>query len=161
LVVGARNRQAETYRIRLKKWRLRAGDAGIPYANFPDTENFYNFPLRRDSTQNQYHFRNEQMDFLLETAGIEPDWNKRIAYYRIAGQMLYTDVPVIILSNSGPECILRKPSIMVFPPTFTRVLRTIFMDQSISWLDASFNTMCSCTLTVFNLIGWNGHVRIP
>jgi ABC-type transport system substrate-binding protein len=72
------------------------------------------------------NFSNEQMDSPLETAGTKPDWNKRVAYYLIAYQLPCDDAPVIILSYSGPECIIRKPSIMVFLPTFPRALRPIF-----------------------------------
>jgi len=79
---------------------------GSQCANFPDPENFYDFLFRSDSTQNQSHYRNEQMDSLLETARTESDWSKRIAYYRTADQMIYDDTPVIILSYSGPEYII-------------------------------------------------------
>jgi oligopeptide transport system substrate-binding protein len=118
---------AETYRARLK-----AGDYGPAMmdsqcANFPDPENFYSFLLRSDSTQNQSHYRNEQMDSLLESARIEPDWSKRIANYRTADQMIYDDAPIIILSYSGPEYIIWKPFVMGFVPTFAGVPQHQFL----------------------------------
>jgi oligopeptide transport system substrate-binding protein len=106
--------------------RLSSGDYGpamleTQCASFSDPENFYDFLLKGDSTQNYSHYRNAKLDSLLETAGTEPDWNKRIADYRTAGQIVYDDAPVIVLSYSGPEYVIWKPYVMGYVPTLLGV----------------------------------------
>lgn len=106
--------------------RVKAGDYGLALmsthcASYPDPDNFYDFLFRSDSGRNQSHYRNEQMDSLLAAADSESDWNRRIALYREADQILFDDAPVIILSYSGPENVIWKPYVMGFLPTFAGV----------------------------------------
>jgi len=112
--------------------RLAAGNYGPAMmesfcAGFPDPENFYDFLFRSDSAWNHSHYRNEQMDSLLEKAGTEPDWSKRTAYYQTANQMLYDDAPIIVLSYSGPHYVIWKPYVMGFVPTFAGVPQHQFL----------------------------------
>jgi ABC-type transport system substrate-binding protein len=103
--------------------RSGAGDYGPAMvetrcAGFSDPENFYDFLFKSDSAQNDSHYRNEKLDSLLESAGTESDWSRRIAEYRAADQILYDDAPIIVLSYSGPVYVIWKPYVMDYLPTF-------------------------------------------
>jgi oligopeptide transport system substrate-binding protein len=106
--------------------RVNAGDYGLvkvdsQCAAYSDPDYFYDFLFLGESARDQSHYRNERMDSLLEAAGSERDWGKRIVLYRQADQIIYDDAPIITLSYSGPEYVIWKPYIAGYTPTFIGV----------------------------------------
>jgi ABC-type transport system substrate-binding protein len=81
----------------------------------------YDFLFYSGSARNLSRYHNKKMDTILEAAKREPDWNKRIALYREADQIIFDDAPVVILSYSGPDYVIWKPHVTGYLATFVGV----------------------------------------
>jgi ABC-type transport system substrate-binding protein len=90
-------------------------------ADYPDPESMYDFLFYSGSARNLSRYHNKKMDTILEAAKREPDWNKRIALYREADQIIFDDAPVVILSYSGPDYVIWKPHVTGYLATFVGV----------------------------------------
>lgn len=67
------------------------------YADFPDPDNFLFALFHSQSPNNFAHYRNPQVDHLLEKAQQENDYLKRIALYRQAEAIIMEDAPTVNL----------------------------------------------------------------
>ncbi|MCK5453870.1 MAG: hypothetical protein KAJ16_05885, partial [Calditrichia bacterium] len=67
-----------------------------------DPENFLYSLFYSTSDYNFFHYNNQRVDSWLDTARIEPDWEKRqLLYQKIVGQIL-EDVPAVFLYHVIP-----------------------------------------------------------
>jgi oligopeptide transport system substrate-binding protein len=79
-------------------------------ADYPDPQNFADVLFHSDSTQNEGHYANPELDALLEQARVEQDVDKRMAMYQQAERMIVEDAPVLFTVYSL-SYVLVKPHI--------------------------------------------------
>ena len=77
-------------------------------ADYPDPQNFLDILFHSESRQNHTGYNNEELDALLDEAGVEQDPEKRVALYREAEQLIIDESPWVPL-HFGLEYELVKP----------------------------------------------------
>jgi oligopeptide transport system substrate-binding protein len=77
-------------------------------ADYPDAENFADALFHSAAQQNLGHYRNPELDRLLEQARVERDVDQRLGLYQRAEQIIVEDAPAIFLTHSL-SFVLVKP----------------------------------------------------
>ena len=66
-------------------------------ADYPDPQNFLNTFFYTGSEYNDSHYSNKDLDDLLDKAGVEKDYDTRMALYQKAEQIVVDDAPIMPL----------------------------------------------------------------
>jgi ABC-type transport system substrate-binding protein len=77
-------------------------------ADYPDPQNFLDILFHTESRQNHTGYSNEELDAILDEAGVEQDPEQRVALYREAEQLIIDEAPWVPL-HFGLEYELVKP----------------------------------------------------
>ena len=64
-------------------------------ADYPDPQNFLDILFRSGNEYNHSNYYNKELDDLLDRAAVEQDYDKRIAMYRQAEQIIVEQAPVL------------------------------------------------------------------
>jgi len=78
-------------------------------ADYPDPHNFLEVLFHSRSSQNHTGYSNPEVDRLLEEAGQEMNFDRRVALYRQAEGIVVGEAPVIPLWFPGQRYVLIKP----------------------------------------------------
>jgi peptide/nickel transport system substrate-binding protein/oligopeptide transport system substrate-binding protein len=73
------------------------------YADYPDPDHFLYFLFHSHSKDNYFHYRNPQVDELLDEARRETDDLRRVKLYREAERLILNDAPGIMLLHHTYE----------------------------------------------------------
>ena len=98
-------------------------------ADYPDPQNFADVLFYSDSTQNEGHYSNPELDALLEQARVEQDVDRRMEMYQQAEQMVVDDAPVLFTTHSL-SYVLVKPHVKgyVLTPVGVPLERFLWID---------------------------------
>jgi oligopeptide transport system substrate-binding protein len=66
-------------------------------ADYPDPQNFLDILFHTGNDYNDGNFSNKEVDALLDQAAVEQDYNKRIAMYQQAEQLIVDQAPILPL----------------------------------------------------------------
>jgi oligopeptide transport system substrate-binding protein len=100
-------------------------------ADYPDPQNFLDVLFHSKSDINHGAYANQELDKLLEEARSEPDWNKRVALYQKAEQMILDDAAWVPLWFSTEAPVLIKPHVKNFKllPLIVPRMRDVYIDK--------------------------------
>src|SRR4029453_16351496 len=100
-------------------------------ADYPDAENFADALFHSGAQQNLGHYRNPNLDRLLELARVERDVGKRLGLYQRAEQLIVEDAAGIFLSH-GLSFVLVKPYLKGYEltPIAVPIARYLSLDPS-------------------------------
>ena len=76
-------------------------------ADYPDPQNFLDILFHSGSKNNRTNYHNEAVDQLLDQAATESDFNKRMALYNQAEQLIVDDTPWVPLAY-GQSWVLQR-----------------------------------------------------
>ena len=100
-------------------------------ADYPDPQNFLDVLFYSKSDINHGAYVNQELDKLLEEARSEPDWNKRVALYQKAEQLVLDDAAWVPLWFSTEVPVLIKPQVKNYKllPLIVPHMRDVYIDK--------------------------------
>lgn len=100
-------------------------------ADYPDPQNFLEVLFHSASSQNHTGYSNPEVDRLLEEAGLEMDFERRVALYRQAEEIIVRDAPIIPLWYPGERYVLIKPWVKGYKltPLLVPRLREVWIER--------------------------------
>jgi len=95
-------------------------------ADYPDPQDFLDILFHSESRNNDMEYSNPEVDRLLEEARIEQDFDKRMALYQEAEQIILEDAPIVPLTHDA-DYWLTKPYVqgMTYPPVIIPKLKYV------------------------------------
>jgi oligopeptide transport system substrate-binding protein len=99
-------------------------------ADYPDPQDFLDVLFHSESRNNDMEYSNPEVDRLLEEARGEQDFEKRMALYQQAEEMILEDAPIVPLTHNA-EYWLTKPYVegMIYPPAIIPKLKYISISE--------------------------------
>ncbi|MSQ13079.1 MAG: peptide ABC transporter substrate-binding protein [Dehalococcoidia bacterium] len=100
-------------------------------ADYPDPQNFLDVLFYSKSDTNHGAYANQELDKVLEEARSEPDWNKRVALYQKAEQLVLDDAAWVPLWFSTEVPVLIKPRVKNYKllPLIVPHMRDVYIDK--------------------------------
>jgi oligopeptide transport system substrate-binding protein len=99
-------------------------------ADYPDPQAFLDILFHSESHRNFWGYSNPEVDKRLEEARVEQDFEKRIALYQQAEEMILEDAPIVPLTHNA-EYWLTKPYVegMIYPPAIIPKLKYVSISE--------------------------------
>ncbi|MBM3946893.1 MAG: peptide ABC transporter substrate-binding protein, partial [SAR202 cluster bacterium] len=100
-------------------------------ADYPDPQNFLDMLFHTQSDINHGAYSNTALDRVLEQARSEADWNKRVALYQQAEEMILQDAAWVPLWFSTEVPVLIKPWVKNYKllPLIVPHMRQVFIEK--------------------------------
>jgi oligopeptide transport system substrate-binding protein len=99
-------------------------------ADYPDPQDFLDILFHSKSRNNDTEYSNPEVDRLLEEARVEQDFEKRMALYQQAEEIILEDAPIVPLTHDA-EYWLTKPYVkgMTYPPVIIPKLKYVSISK--------------------------------
>jgi oligopeptide transport system substrate-binding protein len=99
-------------------------------ADYPDPQDFLDVLFHSTSRNNDMEYSNPEVDRLLEEARGEQDFEKRMALYQQAEEIILEDAPIVPLTHNA-EYWLTKPYVegMIYPPAIIPKLKYVSINK--------------------------------